>query len=129
MLRAKDLWKQTEEQRTKRMMAMRPVLAQVASKIKTHVIQHPESPYMVFEVPTYVWGYPLYDIHEAMDYIAVILTEQGFQVWKVEPHSLFISWVKPAKDDAKKVLPPRAEFRPFVYDESAFSFLSQKTDF
>lgn len=133
MLRAKDLWRQSEERKMQRMAAMRPVLAQLFSKIKTHAAQNPESPYMAFDVPTFVWGFPLYSVEDAISHLHEILSEQGYQVWTVPPKTLFISWMKPAKEDKKNShgvsLPPRTEYRPFVYDDAAFSFLANKTDF
>ena len=129
MLRARDLWKQGEEQKNKRMAAMRPVLTQLFAKIKTHSFQYPDSPYMTFEVPTIVWGYPLYDIEEAIGYLHEVLTDQGFQVWFVQPRSLFISWLKPTKEEKKSTVLPKTEYRPFVYDDAAFEFLANKTEF
>lgn len=129
MLQAKELWKQEDERKAYRMRAMRPVLAGLFQSIKTHAQQNPESPYYAFDVPSFVFGYPLYNHEEAILYVKETLEEQGFQVWRVPTSVLMISWMKPApKRQTSSVVPPAqktgADYRPFVYDESAFAYLS-----
>jgi hypothetical protein len=129
MLRAKDLWRQSEEQREKRLAAMQSILKQIASQIRNQCIQQVESPFLAFDVPTFVLGYPLYNIQEALLFLQEAVAEQGFQVWVVEPKTLFISWMKPNKEGKKTPsLPAKTEYRPFVYNTDAFSFFANKTD-
>jgi len=128
MLQAKELWKAEEERKAYRMRAMRPVLANLFQSIKLHAQQNPESPYMAFDVPSFVFGYPLYDHAEAVRYVQETLEENGYQVWLAPPSILVISWMKPAKPAAKTAqAPPKPgpDYRPFVYDESAFAFLTR----
>jgi hypothetical protein len=125
MLRAKDLWKQEDERKTAKMQAMRPVLSNLSSQLKTYAIQNPAAPYFVYDVPTFVVGYPLYDHREAVEYVRDALAEQGFQVWIAQNLSLVISWFKPQNTQPRLRAPPRsgADYRPFVYDDSAMDFL------
>jgi hypothetical protein len=125
MLRAKDLWKQEDERKTAKMQAMRPVLSNLSSQLKTYAIQNPSAPYFVYDVPSFVFGYPLYDHREAVEYVRDALTEQGFQVWITQSLNLVISWIKPHGNGPKLVRPPKAgvDYRPFVYDDSAMDFL------
>ena len=118
MLRARDLWKQTEDQRSASMQAMRPVLSTLFAQVKTHAATNPAAPYMTFDVPSFVFGYPLYNHREAIDYIKETLEEQGFTVWVAYNGTLLISWMKSGKvrQTAKA---PTNDYRPFVYDESA----------
>ena len=118
MLRARDLWKQTEDQRSASMQAMRPVLATLFAQVKTHAGTNPAAPYMTFDVPSFVFGYPLYNHREAIDYIKETLEEQGFTVWVAYTGTLMISWMKCGKvRQVSKA--PSSDYRPFVYDESA----------
>jgi len=128
MLRAKDLWKQEEERKTAKMQAMRPVLSNLSSQLKLHAIQNPQAPYFVFDVPSFVFGYPLYDHREAVDYVRDALMEQGFQVWVATNLSLVISWIKPQNQVPRMRAPPKsgADYRPFVYDDSAMNFLQSR---
>ena len=117
MLRASDLWKQEEQQRTVNMQAMRPVLSNLCSQIKSHAATNPDAPYMAYDVPTFVFGYPLYKHAEAVQYVKETLEEQGFKVWIAYNGTLLISWIK---SNSKKPVPPKSgDYRPFVYDEAA----------
>ena len=120
MLRARDLWKQTEEQRSASMQAMRPVLATLFAQVKTHAATNPAAPYMTFDVPSFVFGYPLYNHREAIDYIKETLEEQGFTVWVAYNGTLLISWMRAGSGKARQTTKaPTNDYRPFVYDESA----------
>lgn len=119
MLRARDLWKQTEDQRTVNMQAMRPVLTTLMAQIKTHATTNPNAPYMTFDVPSFVFGYPLYNHREAIDYIKETLEEQGFTVWIAYTGTLMISWMRAGKVRNTTAVKSTNDYRPFVYDESA----------
>ena len=119
MLRARDLWKQTEDQRSASMQAMRPVLATLFAQVKTHAVTNPAAPYMPFDVPSFVFGYPLYNHREAIDYVKETLEEQGFTVWVAYNGTLLISWMRAGKVRQTPKAPSSADYRPFVYDESA----------
>jgi len=119
MLRARDLWKQTEDQRSASMQAMRPVLSTLFAQVKTHASTNPAAPYMTFDVPSFVFGYPLYNHREAIDYIKETLEEQGFTVWIAYNGTLLISWMRAGKVRQTSSKAPTSDYRPFVYDESA----------
>jgi hypothetical protein len=127
MLQAKELWKAEDERKSHRMKAMRPVLAGLFNDIKRHAQINPESPMMAFNVPSFVFGYPLFDHDEAINYIQETLEEQGFKVWRAPPAYLMISWMKPVKQTREAVKPPKPgpDYRPFVYEESAFAYLTR----
>jgi hypothetical protein len=130
MLQAKELWKAEDERKAGRMRAMRPVLAGLFNAIKLQSQQSPTSPYYAFDVPSFVFGYPLFDHIEAIQYVQETLEEQGFQVWRAStPSILMISWMKPVKTQTREssAIPPKtgADYRPFVYDDSAFAFLTR----
>ena len=127
MLKAGDLWKQVEQQNTIKMNAMKPVLANLFAQLKTHATTHPESPVFAFDVPSFVFGYPLFDHKHAIQYCKETLEERGFQVW-ITNSTLVISWIKPTKHTSKTFVPPSVapSYRPFVYDDSALEFLRSK---
>lgn len=127
MLKANDLWKQTEQQHIVKMNAMKPVLANLFAQLKTHASCHPDSPVFAFDVPSFVFGYPLFDHKQAIQYCKETLEERGFQVWTTNS-TLVISWIKPVKQSSKGFVPPTTgpSYRPFVYDDSALEFLRSK---
>ena len=129
MLRAQDLWKQEDERKTAKMQAMRPVLSNLSTQLKNHAMHNPGAPYFVFDVPTFVFGFPLYNHREAVEYVRDALVEQGFQVWvAANTFSLVISWMKPREQKLARIpkLSGGASYRPFVYDDSAMDFLQSR---
>lgn len=117
MLKARDVLEEQEARREKRMAAMRPVLSQLYGQIRKQAIHSPNAPYVVFEIPTYVFGYPLFQVAEARDYLMDTLQRSGFLVWVVNEKYLLVSWVRqtPSKNAAHR--PPLVtNYRPQVYD-------------
>lgn len=130
MLPANALWKTETLKKTQRLAAVKVILAQVFARIKLHVQQTQDAPYIVYQVPSFVFGYPLYNHMEAVAAVKETLDEQGYQTWVVHPgDTLFISWIKPAKaGSTRKTFAPPPSYRPFVYDEASLQFLREKMD-
>lgn len=123
MEKAADIWKEQEERRENRMAAMGPVIAQITAKIRQQAVHHPNAPYILYEVPTYVFGYPLFELKDAFEFLVREYSKAGYWVWIVEQKFLFISWVKPVKgrDGSRPVL--MTNYRPQVYDPSTLAFM------
>lgn len=124
MLRARDVWDEQEERKSNRMAAMGPVIAQIQAKIRQQAIHNSNAPYILYEVPTYVFGYPLFSLKEAFEFLVSEFARAGYWVWTVDGKYLFISWLKPVKtrDIGKPML--ATNYRPQVYDPSAFAFMN-----
>lgn len=117
MLKAREVWDEQESRKEQRMAAMRPVLAQLYAKIRKQAIHAPNAPYVVFEIPTYVFGYPLFQLSEARDYLTNTLSTSGFLVWTVDQKYLLVSWVKTPGSKTNAYRPPLlTNYRPQVYD-------------
>lgn len=117
MLKAKEVWEEQEARKEQRMAAMRPVLSQLYAKIRRQAIHAPNAPYVVFEIPSYVFGYPLYQLSEAKEYLIQTLQTSGFLVWVVDEKYLFISWVKTPTGKNNAYRPPLVtNYRPMPYD-------------
>ena len=124
MLRARDVWDEQESRREKRLAAMRPVLGQIQSKIRQQAIHDANAPYIVFEVPAYMWGYPIYQRSEARDYLIRSLVEAGYQAWVVNEIYIMISWMKLAKSGGSVQRPVlTTNYRPQVYDPTALGYM------
>lgn len=121
MMKARDVWDEQEERKSNRMAAMNPIISQIQAKIRTHATHSPNAPYLVYEVPSYVFGYPLYPIKDAVEFLVSEFAKAGYWVWVVENNTLFISWMKPVKsrDGGKSIL--TTNYRPQVYDASFVS--------
>lgn len=126
MLRAKDVWDEQEQRRSNRMAAMNPVIEQIQAKIKQQAIHNTNAPYILYEVPTYVFGYPLFSLKEAVEFLVAEFARAGYWIWVVDSKFLFISWMKPVKtkDLGKPML--ATNYRPQVYDPASFAFMSNK---
>jgi hypothetical protein len=99
------------------MSAMRPVLAQIYAQIKKQAIHASDAPYLVFEIPKFVFGYPLFKLAEARDYLLETLTQSGFSVWPVNNDYLLIMWAKQQMNRGRPSL--LTNYRPQVYDPVA----------
>jgi hypothetical protein len=120
MLKARDVWDEQESRREKRMSAMRPVLAQLYAKVRKQAIHAPGAPYILFEIPAYVFGYPLYPMREAREYLITTLRASGYLVWPVDDLFLLVSWVKTPGSRASTYRPPIVtNYRPNVYDPTS----------
>jgi hypothetical protein len=97
MMKAREVWDEQEERRLYKMSAMKPVLAQIEGKVRQQAIMNANAPYILFEVPSFVFGYPLYNFKDAVNYLLGELLKAGFWVWNVEEKYLLISWLKPVK--------------------------------
>ena len=105
------------------MAAMTPVIAQIQAKIRQQAIHQPNAPYIIYDVPTYVFGYPLFALKDAFEFLVREFTKAGYWVWIVENKHLFISWMKPVKtrDGGRPIL--TTNYRPQVYDPTTLAFL------
>lgn len=124
MMRARDVWDEQEERKNNRMAAMGPVIAQIEAKIRQQAIHNSRAPYILYEVPSFVFGYPLYSLKEAIEYLVDSFAKAGYWVWVVDQKYLFISWMKPVKtrDLGKPIL--ATNYRPMVYDPSTLAFMN-----
>jgi hypothetical protein len=120
MLKARDVWEEQEARKQQRMAAMRPVLAQLYAKIRKQAIHSPNAPYVVFEIPSYVFGYPLFQLTEAREYLLNTLQTTGYLVWVVDEKYLMVSWMKTTPGKTGTYRPPLVtNYRPQVYDPTA----------
>ena len=120
MLKARDVWDEQEARKEQRMAAMRPVLAQLYAKVRKQAIHSPNAPYVVFEIPTYVFGYPLFQLTEAREYLLHVLQTSGYMVWVVDEKYLLVSWMKQSGNKNANYRPPLiTNYRPQVYGEAA----------
>ena len=106
------------------MAAMNPVIEQIQAKIKQQAIHNTNAPYILYEVPTYVFGYPLFSLKEAVQFLVSEFGHAGYWVWVVDEKYLFISWLKPVKtrDVGRPIL--ATNYRPQVYDPATLAFMS-----
>jgi hypothetical protein len=125
MLKANEVWQQQEKRRLNRMAAMSPVMSQIQTKIRQQAVHNVGAPYILYEPPSFVFGYPLYTMSEALEFLVKTYMAAGYWVWIVENKYLLISWMKPVKtkDIGKPML--ATNYRPQVYDPSSIAFMAR----
>jgi len=125
MLKAREILNEQEQRKLNRMSAMTPVMTQIQAKIRTQSAHNPSAPYIVYEVPTYVFGYPLFKLSEALEFLTKEYSAAGYWVWVVETKYLLISWMKAVRtrDLGRPIL--ATNYRPQVYDPSTLAFMSR----
>lgn len=125
MLKAREVWEEQEQRRLNRMSAMVPIMTQIQAKIKTQSAHNTNAPYIIFEVPTFVFGYPLFTLSEAMEFLVKEYTKAGYWVWVVDQKYLLLSWVKPVKtkESGRSIL--ATNYRPQVYEPSTFAVMAR----
>ena len=118
-MRASDVIQQQEDLRQGRMSVMRPVLSQLYGQIRKQATHQPNAPYIVFEIPAYVFGYPLFNMTEAREYIMTTLSQGGYMAWLVDERYILVAWLKTAGGKLSQHRPPLlTNYRPQVYDPS-----------
>jgi hypothetical protein len=125
MLKAREIWNEQEQRKLNRMAAMTPVMSQIQAKIRTQAIHNPSAPYIVYEVPTYVFGYPLFKLSDALEFLVKEYSAAGYWIWVVDTKYVFISWMKATKtrDLGRPLL--ATNYRPQVYDPSTIAFMAR----
>lgn len=125
MLKARDVLAEQEARREKRMAAMRPVLSQLYGQIRKQAIVAPDAPYVIFEIPSFVFGYPIFKISEARDYLSDTLQKSGFLVWPVNEIYLLVSWVRQTPSKNLSHRPPLVtNYRPMPYDATTLGSMT-----
>ena len=90
-MKAREIWDQQEEHKLYKLAAMKPILTQIEAKVRQQAIMNSNAPYILFEVPSFVFGYPLFNFKDAITYLVDELLKAGFWVWNVEEKYLLIS--------------------------------------
>lgn len=93
-----------EKKQTRRKESFEKVLQQCFQKIRGHAAK--EQIFCLYEVPEFIYGYPLYDLNECISYLYDALNKNGFRVDYFFPRVLQVSWGPKDRGAKKKLLPP-----------------------
>lgn len=91
ILKAKDLIKQQKERDKRKHDTFNKIYKKIEKRISIASIGN--SYFTMYEIPEFILGIPLYNIIEAVSYIKVKLTHNGFTVEYYKPNILLISWL------------------------------------
>ena len=90
MVKASDLIKEQNERNDKKKSTFKKIYKKIEQKI--YVANSINDYYILYEVPEFILGIPLYSINEAITYIKHKLKKNGFKVEYYLPNKLLIEW-------------------------------------
>lgn len=140
-LNLNELYNTINEKTLKRMEVYDSILQKCHHRIKYN--SKLEKTYCFYQIPTFIFGTPIYNIDDMISYVKNSLTKNGFQIMTIEPNWLFIRWDMSGKkiliengaadNNSKKILTNNYRsvdtYKPsgsFIYDESSMMGLSDK---
>jgi hypothetical protein len=92
MININDLHENQQDKLEKRYEIYDTILKKCHTRIKTTAQIKNNMEFCFFNVPTYIYGIPLYDSKACILYIISALIKNGFEVYYTHPNLLFISW-------------------------------------
>lgn len=111
MISIKDVHAIEERRRLIKKEIYSKIFEDLSRKIKNAVgIGHKQ---VILRVPTYMWGYPTYDINKVVTYMIRQFRNSGFTSHSVGKTEIYVSW---KKEKERKESPPmeEEEFPTFV---------------
>jgi hypothetical protein len=89
-LNLNELYNTINEKTLKRMEVYDSILQKCHHRIKYN--SKLEKTYCFYQIPTFIFGTPIYNIDDMISYVKNSLTKNGFQIMTIEPNWLFIRW-------------------------------------
>ena len=113
------------------------VLVKCHQRIKLVAKLNPLNSWCFYVIPKFIYGIPLYNLEECLNYIVTHLNKNGFTVNYTHPNLLFISWLNASSSKPKKsVTFGKNEYKSIddykpvgnlVYNQSSLNLLNKKT--
>ena len=137
MLSVNQLHKEIEKRETKKSQTYQSVLEKCYERIKT-VNSKSNDCYCLYICPTFIFGFPLYNITNCIIYIMNDLIKNGFKVIYTHPNLLYISWKENIKQPNHQLKAIEDEFRllendlnkpELIYHPTDIKSIGSKTDY
>ena len=87
-----ELHKKTREQREKKIKIYEEVLKKCHHRIKLVSKLTPMNQWCFYLIPKVLFGIPLYNLGECVEYLVRMLSDNGFKVAYTHPNLLLITW-------------------------------------
>ena len=87
-----ELHKKTREQREKKIRIYEEVLKKCHHRIKLVAKLTPMNQWCFYLIPKVLFGMPLYNLAECVEYLVKMLSDNGFKVAYTHPNLLLITW-------------------------------------
>jgi hypothetical protein len=139
-----DLHRKTNELKTRKIKIYDEVLQKCHHRIKLVSKLTPLNQWSFYIIPKVLFGIPLYNLAECVEYLVKMLTENGFKVAYTHPNLLLITWFESQTNTNKLLYNTRGSssnptlqnsyksidtYKPsgsLVYNQQNFNLLDQK---
>ena len=134
-----ELHEKTRELRDRKIKIYDSVLQKCHHRIKLVSKMTPLNQWCFFIIPKVVFGIPLYNLAECVEYLVRLLSDNGFKVAYTHPNLLLITWFESDKQNTKyigtktkintneyKTIDSYKPSGNLVYNQSNFNLLEQK---
>jgi hypothetical protein len=140
-----DLHKKARELKERKIKIYDEVLQKCHHRIKLVSKLTPLNQWCFYIIPKVVFGIPLYNLSECIEYLVRLLTENGFKVAYTHPNLLLITWFEGSRNklnnksitfgdkqsQSNGMYKSIDTYKPsgnLVYNQQNFNLLEQKTN-
>ena len=106
MININDLYLEKQEKEKNKKGIYDNVLKKCHNKIVTSSKTNPYDQWCYFVIPKFIYGIPLYNQPECINYLVIHLTKNGFTISYTHPNLLIITWFK----ENSKLIQPKSIF-------------------
>lgn len=138
-----DLHRKTNELKHRKIKIYDEVLQKCHHRIKLVSKLTPLNQWSFYIIPKVLFGIPLYNLAECVEYLVKMLTENGFRVAYTHPNLLLITWFESQTNTKKSIYNTHSSnnsthtnsyksidtYKPngsLVYNQQNFNLLDQK---
>ena len=138
-----DLHRKTNELKHRKIKIYDEVLQKCHHRIKLVSKLTPLNQWSFYIIPKVLFGIPLYNLAECVEYLVKMLTENGFRVAYTHPNLLLITWFESQTNTKKSIYNTNSSnnsthpnsyksidtYKPsgsLVYNQQNFNLLDQK---
>lgn len=138
MININDLYLEQQEKEKNKTNIYNNVLQKCHNKILTSSKINPYDQWCFFVIPKFIYGIPLYNQPECINYLATHLTKNGFKITYTHPNLLIITWFKEhTKQSQSKSIFPNSntsfksinDYKPsgnLIYNKNSLNILNNK---
>ena len=87
-----DLYERNQRRDQRQVSVFNKILNRINKRIHTTSQMKRNDKYIWYDVPTFIFGEPIYDQTDCIAYVVTKLADNGFYIKYVNPGKLFISW-------------------------------------
>ena len=135
MINIDDLHNETKRVLERKKKIYDTVLVKCHQRIKLVAKLNPLTCWCFYIIPKFIYGIPLYNLEECLNYIVSHLNKNGFMVNYTHPNLLLISWVNAYKSKKSVTFGTNEyksinDYKPsgnLVYNQSSLNLLNKKT--